>query len=504
MLSSYRALASAAAAALLAVAGAARAETLLDAIELAYKTNPTLQQQRATQRALDEEYVQALAQLRPTVNGQITDVFNHLSENNSTFARGPLELQTETAAVTLSQPIYTGGAATAAIRAAQRDVLQGREQLRAAEEQIMGQVITAYMDVMRDTEAVRINQENLAVLQRQLQETSAEFDVGEVTRTDVAQAEARLAAAQANLSAAQAQLQVSRANYTQVVGQPPGDLAPPPGLSGVPGNFDGALDVAEKENPALRAAQYAEEAARSRVSEARAAYRPNVSANVSYQVQRQPFNTIGPPSAFTPSTWEHTFNAGVTVNVPLFAGGARGSKVRQALQQDNEAVYSVEGQRRVVLQSISQDWAQISSAHAQTLANEEQVKAAAVAAEGERQEAQVGLRTIIDVLNAEQELRNAQLALVQSRHDEYVFTAQLLSAMGRLELRYLNPAAPTYNPKRNFDQVRMKGWTPMDPVVQAFDAAGAPAGGGGGKATQAPIDPDLAKRGVAKPQPQRP
>jgi outer membrane protein len=509
MLSSYRALASAAAAALLAAAGTARAETLLDAIELAYSTNPTLQAQRAAQRALDEEYVQAQAALRPTINASVSDTYTKLSENNDTFLPGPFKLQTETAGVNLTQPIYTGGAATAAIRAAERDVLQGRETLRATEAQIMGMVIQAYMDVMRDAESVRIEQENLAVLQRQLQETSAEFDVGEVTRTDVAQAEARLAAAQASLSAAQAQLQVSRANYAQVVGQTPGDLAAPPSLTGVPATFDAALDIAEKENPSLLGAQYGELAARSRVAEARAAYRPTLSAQVSYQVQRQPLgtqfvNTGSGLEPFTENPYQHTFTAGATLSVPLFTGGARGSKVRQALAQDNQAVYGVEGQRRLVLQSISQDWAQISSSHAQTLSNEEQVKAAAVAAEGERQEAQVGLRTIIDVLNAEQELRTSQLSLVQSRHDEYVFTAQLLATMGRLEIRYLNPAAPAYNPKRNFDQVRMKGWTPIDPIVNAFDAAGAPSGGGGGKATTAPIDSDLNQRGVARPAPLHP
>ena len=291
MWSSRRALASAAVIGLLAGAGGVRAETLLDAIDLAYKTNPTLQQQRATQRALDEEYVQALAALRPTLNVTGGEIFTHSSENDTTFQPGPFQINAQNATVNLTQPLTTGGAATAAIRAAARDVLQGREQLRAAEIMIMTSVIQFYVDVIRDTEAVQINQANLLVLQRQLQQTSAEFDVGEVTRTDVSQAEARLALAQAAVSAAEGQLQISRANYSQAVGQPPGELAPPPALPGVPTSFDAALDVAEKENPALRGAQYAEEAARSRVGEARAAYRPTVSVNASFQWQRQPLGT---------------------------------------------------------------------------------------------------------------------------------------------------------------------------------------------------------------------
>jgi outer membrane protein len=243
MWSSRRLLASAACIGLLAEAGAVRAETLMDAIDLAYRSNPTLQQQRATQRALDEEYVQARAALRPTLNITGGDNFTHTSENDTTFLPGAYQANLQTAAVNLSEPITTGGAATEAIRAAARDVLQGREQLRAIEIQIMAQVVLYYMDTIRDTEALRIDQENLLVLQRQLQETSAEFDVGQVTRTDVSQAEARLAAAQAAVSAAQGQLQISRANYATVVGQAPGDLAPPPALPGVPNSFDAALAV---------------------------------------------------------------------------------------------------------------------------------------------------------------------------------------------------------------------------------------------------------------------
>jgi outer membrane protein len=481
----YRSTAIAAALSCLLVdAGAAKAETLLDAIDLAYKTNPTLQQQRANLRALDEDYVQALAALRPTLSASAADNFQRQSENTETLRPGAFSTEYQTAGVTLSQPVYTGGAATQAIRAAERDVQQGREQLRAVEAQIMAAVIQRYMDVIRDTEALRINQENVTVLQRQLQETSAQFEVGQLTRTDVAQAEARLAAAQASLSAAQGQLSVSRANYAQVVGQAPGELAAPPALPGVPSTFDAALDVADQANPNLRAARYAEEAARSRVGQARAAYRPTVSVNAGFQWERFPIGsqtiqTQGGPILFTPNPYQRTVTASVGVKVPLFAGGARGSKVRQALQQDNEAVYGVEGERRVMLQAVSQDWAQVTSTHAQTLSNEAQVKAATVAAEGERQEAQVGLRTTIDVLNAEQELRNAQLQLVDSRHDEYVAAAQLLAVMGRLELRDLNPAAPVYDPRRNFDRVRYGGWTPLDPVVRLLDSTAAPGGGHG-------------------------
>jgi outer membrane protein len=350
------------------------------------------------------------------------------------------------------------------------------------------------------------------VLQRQLQETSAEFDVGEVTKTDVAQAEARLATAQSNVSQSEASLQISRANYAQAVGQPPGELAPPPILPGVPGSFDLALNIAQKENPNLRASQYAEDAARSRVAEARAAYRPTVSINAEYQFQYNPITFLQPnplsPAGFSAlpvNPYQRTFTAGVQVTVPFYSGGQRGSRVRQALNQDNQAIYTVEGQRRSVLQLTSQSWAQMTSAHAQTLANEQAVKAAAVAAEGQRQEAQVGLRTTIDVLNAEEEQRTAELQLVVSRHDEYVATAQLLATVGHLEIRYLNADIPLYDPRRNFERVRNKGWTPLDPLINLIDATGAPPGGGGGNyVTSAPVDTDLLGRGEQPAKPREP
>ena len=292
------------------------------------------------------------------------------------------------------------------------------------------------------------------------------------------------------------------------MGQPPGELAPPPALPGVPTSFDAALDVAEQENPALRAAQYAEEAARSRVGEARAAYRPTVSVNASFQWQRQPlgqefFHAYG-EVPFMANPYQRTVTVSAIATIPLFAGGMRGSKVRQALEQDNEAIYSIENERRVVLQTVSQAWATVTANNAQILADEVQVKSAALAAEGQRQETQVGLRTTIDVLNAEQQYATAQLQLIDARHDEYVGAAQLLAAMGRLQIRYLNPALPAYDPKRNFDRVRNKGWLPIDEVVRALDAAGAPREHNPYTPTSAPIDPDLAARSVANPQPKEP
>jgi outer membrane protein len=477
-------------------ATAASAETLADAIAMAYQSNPTLQQQRATQRALDETVVQAKTLGRPTLTanyahnyqdpGARINILSSDRQNNS--ANGSLSA---------AQPIYTGGRTTTAVNAAEADVLRGRENLRVIEEQVMASVVQAYADVVRDVESLKILQANVGVLQRQLEEAKARFEVGEITRTDVAQAEARLADAQASLSQGQAQLAISRAAYTAVVGQAPGDLAPLPTLSGVPDDFDAAADVAQQDNPTLRAAQYQEQAARARVAQARAEYRPNVNLRASYLLQA--FPTSGADLRD-----RDEISATATVQVPIFTGGLNGSRVRQALENNNAALIAVDGARRTVLQNVSQAWAQVLSARAQIASNEEQVRANQIAAEGVRQEAQVGLRTTLDVLNAELELRNSQLALTQSRRNAYVATAVLLQGMGRLEAKNLVQDVQPYDPKKNFDRVKNKGAMPWDPLVSTVDKLGAPSGAHTTTLRRAPVDMELKKKSPAQAKPRRP
>jgi outer membrane protein len=266
------------------VAASAHAETLADAIALAYETNPSLQAQRATQRVLDETWVQARTGWRPQLSFQSSATYTEIRTPRA--ARGSLidtngdgipdtrapvlgsgTSHTETAntGISLSQPIWTGGRTAAAVSAAEADILSGRENLRRVEAQVMLTVVQSYVDVRRDQEGVRIRQENVTVLQKQLEESKARFDVGELTRTDVAQSEARLRAAQALQQSAVAQLAISRANYAAVVGQNPGDLQAEPSLAFLlPANADDAFSVAEKNSPQLRAQQFAEQASRAR------------------------------------------------------------------------------------------------------------------------------------------------------------------------------------------------------------------------------------------------
>ena len=448
--------------------GLARADSLDQAVALAYQTNPTLQNARAQLRALDENYVQARAGYRPQVQVSAE------ADDIKGAATDQVEAKPTSATISISQPIYTGGLVSADVRAVEGDIQSGRAKLRQVEEDVLEQVLQVYVDVRRDTEGLKIAEDNVQVLVRQKEETDARFGVGEVTRTDVAQADARLAGARAQLSTAQAQLALSRANYVTVVGQSPGDLAPEPALDGLPGTVDEALAMTNRNNANVLSADFAEQAAAARVSVAKAAYRPNVSIRASYGVTGYAANQ---PNIFPPEVkdiYQNSYEVSAVATEPLFAGGANASRIRQALEEDNAALIAVEGARRQALQSVSQAWSQLEAARANVTSEEEQVKADQVAYEGVKEEAKVGLRVTLDILNAEQELQAAQLALVGARHDEYVAGALVLDAMGRLDVKALSPTTPTYNPVTNFKAVMHKGALPWDPVVAGLDSLGMP------------------------------
>ncbi|MDR3510003.1 MAG: TolC family outer membrane protein, partial [Caulobacteraceae bacterium] len=438
-------------------AGAARAETLQDAAAQAYQSNPTLQGQRAQLRALDESYVQARSGYRPQVSAGVEGDY---TQTISTYNQ---PIQDIAASVSASQPIYNGGATSAETRAAEADIAAGREQLRQVEASVLQQVITAYADVRRDQQALDIAQTNVAVLQNQLAETRARFDVGQLTRTDVAQAEARLAAAQAQQSSARAQLAVSRAAYAAVVGQSPGDLAPEPALPGLPASVDDAFATASRNNPAILGADFDEQAAAARVAAAKAANHPTLALRA--QVGETGYYANAAALGVSNGLWARSVTASAVFTQPLFTGGLNGSRIRQALETDNAKRIAIEGAQRQTVQQVAQAWNQLNAAHANTASNGEQVRADQVAFEGVRQEAGVGLRTTLDVLNAEQELRAAELALVNARHDEYLAGAGLLSAMGRLEIAVLDPGLPAYDPEKSFNRVRRAGSVPWEGLV---------------------------------------
>ena len=461
-----------------ALVSTARAETLTDALTLAYQTNPTLQAQRANQRVTDEGVVQAKTAFRPTVSGSADYSASRVDYANTqgsifTSRYDELTQSASGANLTVGQPLYTGGKATANLTAAQADVLAGREDLRSVEQSVLGNVIQSYVDVRRDQERLRIAQENVTVLTRQLEESNARFEVGEITRTDVAQSEARLASARASQSSTQALLAASRAAYAAVVGQNPTDLAPEPSLTALlPTSVEQAFDLVDQNNPAIQAARYAEQAAAARVAAAKATYRPTVSARAGLGWQSEG-RTNGSGSQF--DDYDRSVSGSLTASVPLFTGGLIGSQVRAAQERENSARIAVEGAKRSALQQISTAWNNLLASRANLVSNEEQVRATKIAFEGVRQEQQVGLRTTLDVLNAQLELANAEVALVVARRDEYVASASVLQAMGVLNVANLAPEVERYDPVKSYDKVNHAfGWVPWEPVVQVVDKLGAP------------------------------
>lgn len=442
---------------------AARAESLADAITLAYKTNPTLQSQRAQLRVTDETYVQARAGFRPQVTAEVDATRNYVPAPYT---------DSRDAVITLQQPIYTGGRVASAVSASEADILSGRETLRATEASVLQQVVTAYADVLRDQEGVKIRQDALAALKGIVDETEARQKVGDLTRTDVTQTQGYYFQAKIDLANAKAQLEISRSNYATVVGQRPEALEPLPPLPNVPASLNQALDTGEQGNPALRAAQYAEQAARLRTAEARDQRLPNVSvkAQYGYTGPASQFGFVANPNAYTPGA-----SASFTITQPLFSGGVIDSQIRQQIERQRAARAQTDASRRTMTQQVSQAWSGYLAAHENMTNASDDVQATTVAYEGVRKERQADLRSTLEVFYNEQSLEQARLELAASRHDSYVAQAGLLTAMGLLEAQLLVPGVDVYDPAKNFNRVKLQGAVPWEVVPDALDHLTSPA-----------------------------
>lgn len=450
----------------LALPVASHAETLADAIALAYQTNPTLLSQRSQLQVTDETYVQAEAGFRPTASLQASSSY---SKTPQTLFGSTSEDETNAGALTLSltQPLYTGGRVTAQVHSAEAQIRAGREQLRGVENTVLFDVIQAYCDVLRDRASLIIQRDGLKALQDAADEIRARNEAGANTVIDVTQAQAQLELARAATTSAQAQLEVSTAQYVAVVGKSPGDLAPPPTLAALPKTLDDAFDVSEAENPTLRQAQYTEAAYRAQIQQARAAERPTVSVagTAGYTGLMVPFESRHYDSAVTVSA---------TVTQPLFTGGTTRSQIRQAVAQDTSARIQVDVARRNAIQTVAQAWSQRAAAHQNTLTNNAAVRAAQATFDGMRVEYRAGLRQTLDLLIAQETLTSAEINLADAQHDEYVAEAQLLGAVGRLETRIVLQGQPLYQPQVSFRRNEAKGSVPWDVIPKALDTIGAP------------------------------
>jgi outer membrane protein len=459
---------------------AAGAETLADAIALAYQSNPTLQGARAQLRALDETYVQAHAGYRPTAELQVEPAYTNIQQTNPLTGQ-PITTQIGAFGQTtlaVNQPIYSGGKTTNAVRAASQDIAQGRAALRGIEAQVLQAVMQAYEDVRRDETILSVHEAEIAALQGHLDDTRARLKVGEVTRTDVEQSEAGLEAARGTLSLARGQLQISRSAYVAVVGQNPGALAPEPPLPGLPTTVDEAFQLAESHNPTLQRAEIAEQASAFRIAEAKAAYRPTVALSATYGYS-------GALTPFVPNRFNNEVNVGLFVIQPLLTGGMTASTVRQAIETNNSDRINVEAQRRVVIQAVSQAWNQVLAERASAASDARALESARAYFADTLEEYKVGQRSTLDVIIGEQTLTNAQIVLAQARHDTYLAETALLGAVGRLEAENLIAGQPLYDPAAAFRKVSHAGALPWEAVVGEIDALGAP-GPGSNKPISAP------------------
>jgi len=442
--------------------GAAGAETLRQALIDAYTNNPSLNQQRAEQRSTDEQVPQAKAGLRPSIGVSLTGVYNR-TYNALSFLTPP-QANNGAAALTASQPIYTGGRTAAAVAAAEQTVYAGREGLRLSEAQILTAAVQAYESVRRDLEALEEWRDDVSFLERQVEEISARKKVGDVTRTDVAQANVQLLDSRASLAEAQGQLEMDNATYVAVIGHAPGQLQNAPALPGLPASIEAAFDMAEDNNPALSQAKRNALAAAARVKQAEAAGRPTITLQASF----------GSDGALVPAyarQYERTVQGSAVINQPIFAGGQIASGVRQAKAEENAQRIGIEVVRRNTIQATSQAWSQMLASQQDLDVRAAEVVAAEATLEGQRQEYRIGQRSTLEVLVAEQTLRDTRLAAINARYQLYIAQTDLLNAVGRLEIRYLAPEAPIYDPAKPYRAVKDRGGTPWDAPLRALDGA---------------------------------
>jgi outer membrane protein len=457
------------------VAPRARADTLAEAITLAYQTNPTLQSQRAALRAIDEDLIQAESGLRPTATLTGEAYGSKVQDPVLPFG-GPDRRNSGELLLTLTQPLYTGGRTANERRQAIATIKAGVESLRATEASVFLSVIQSYVDVRRDQEIAGIRAAYMGVIGEQLKETRARQEVGDVTKTDVAQIEVQLDQARILLTQAQAQLQASRTAYLVAVGRNPDALDPEPPLTGLPATVDQAFDLAQANNANLLQAQQTELESRASIGAAKAAFRPTVSLQGQLQ-----FGALGGASTidpFHPGLYRRTLAGYATVTQPLYAAGMNASNVRRAQAQNDSDYSRIEITRRQVVAAVANAWNQALADHASTSAAHAQTRAADATATGMREEYRGGLRSTFDVLYAEQVLRDARITEIETIHDDYVAQANILSLVGALEARNIIPNARRYDPNQHLRQItRWDMLTPWGVVIDQLDALGAPGAG---------------------------
>ncbi len=427
----------------IAIAAPAHAETLAQALASAYESNPDIAAQRDLVRQADETVPQALGlYARPTVNGTVlaTQSAKDFADTGRTYQGG----------AQVNVPLFRGGRTRLATSAGENRILAARARLRLTENNIVVSVVTAYADVIRYARVVALNQNQVKVLDRELQQSKDRFEVGDLTRTDVAQSQARVANAQATLVSSQNLLTAARAAYARVVGHDADNLTPLPPLPVLPGTVGQSVDLADANNPSLLAARFDEAASRYDVKVYEAQRLPTLDAAANAGYARYEGST----GQGVPAGGYFTQSATVTAIVPFYTGGYVGSQVRQAQARRSQLMEVINSQSRLATEAATNAFNALVNARAIIESSRVAIDANSLAAEGVRQENQVGTRTIIEVLNAEQELLQAQVNLATAERDEQVAGYQLLAAVGGAEVPALGVGVTPYDPTTNARRVR--------------------------------------------------
>ena len=435
-------------------AGTASAESLREALATAYTANPTLGAERARQRATDEGVPQALAGMRPTItaSGDFGAQRDEVRSRISTLTGSTRVVSDETFtaprgySLSLRQNLFDGFRTITRTAQAEANVRAGLGLLNNTEQNILLDAATAYVDVLRDTALVRLTEGNVRVLREELSSTQARFDVGELTKTDVAQAEARVSGSMSEVSQARANLAASRATYRQIIRRPPGTLRQPKSIAPLlPKTLQSAFQIAETEHPALQSARFTVEASDHEIEAIRGEFLPTLTLETDYSERWETSD----------STLQAERSSIVgRLTIPLYQAGSVSSRVRQARQTATQRRLEAEDVRAEIRAAVATAWDGLTAARAQIVADRQQVRAAGVALDGVRQEQRVGQRTTLDVLDAQQELLSAQVNLETSTRNEVVAAFTLLAAVGRLNVGSLNLPVARYDPSEHYNRVR--------------------------------------------------
>ncbi len=436
-----------------AVTTPALADTIEAALIRSYQNNPQLNAQRASVRSTDENVPQALSGYRPRVavtasaGTQYTDAQTNLASGSTlTTSRIYGVNAPRSVGATVSQTVFNGGQTANRTRAAESQVSAAREGLRVLEQTVLLSAATIYMDYLRDSAIVEVQRSNTRVLEQTLQQTRDRFNVGEVTRTDVAQSEAQLAAGRTQLLQAESNLVTTRANFRRIIGNDPVALAPgSPVDRYLPATLAAAIDLGLLENPSVTAAMYGIDVSFLQVKVNEGALFPTVTLQGS--VQQSYESTMSIYRSFGAS-------AVAQLSIPVYQGGAEYALIRQSKETLAQQRLTLEQTRDQTRATVAQAWGQLVAGKAQVASAQSQVTASEIALNGVREEARVGQRTTLDVLNAQQALVNARVALVTAQHDRVVASYSTLSAIGRLSPQVMNLATTVYDPSVHYHQVR--------------------------------------------------